>query len=234
LEIIIAKPALMEIVFDVLTAAFSFSLLTELVTENMVCLLQWFVENEPLPAHPLVRFFTKFFEAGIIWNVARFTAKMTNTLENLSYSQDQILNSAVIELWSKFASAMIVKSHVIHLPSAHLQSLLLPLTWSRIESDDGVFLPWSTLLSTWAKKDPSVLEKVLNPRGLDEVDVEESTIHSVLSALRSELSSHSKELSSWIKRWVASWVKLADIAEVKRLFYFIPQLNSRIHDFFLE
>jgi hypothetical protein len=84
--------------------------------------------------------------------------------------------------------------------------------------DEGVFLPWSTLLSTWAKKDPSVLEKVLNPRGLDEVDVEESTIHSVLSALRSELSSHSKEISSWIKRWTASWVKLADVAEVTNHF----------------
>ncbi len=218
LEIVITKPALMEVVFDVLTAAFSFSLVTELVTENMDCLLLWFVENEPLPAHPLVRFLTKFFEAGIIWNVAKFTAKITNALENLGFSQDQVFNSSAIELWSKFASALIAKSHVIHLPSAHLQSLLLPLTWSRIELDEGVFLPWSTLLSTWAKKDPSVLEKVLNPRGLDEVDVEESTIHSVLSALRSELSSHSKEISSWIKRWTASWVKLADVAEVTNHF----------------
>jgi hypothetical protein len=215
MKIITSKPALMEVVFDVLTAAFSFSLVTELVTENMTCLLQWFVENEPLPAHPLVRFLTKFFEAAIIWNVAKFTAKITDTLQNLSH-KDQEFNASAVELWSKFASALIAKSHVIHLPNAHLQSLLLPLTWSRIESDEGVFLPWSTLLSTWAKKDSSVLEKVLNPRGLEEVDVEESTIHSVLSALRSELSSHSKEISSWIKRWTASWIKLADIAEVKQ------------------
>lgn len=219
-ETVTAKPGLMEIVFDVLSGALSFGLLMELLTENLACLLQWFVENEPLPAHPLVRFLTKFFESGITWNVTGFTSSVIQNIQSLSNAQESSSNiSAVAELWSKIASALIAKNHYIHLPSAHRQLLLLPLTWSRIESDDSIFLPWSTLLSTWAKTDPSIMSAVLNPRGIEEVDVDASTVRSVLSSIRSELSSYFIELSSWIKRWTTSWLKLANVAEVGQKFY---------------
>ncbi|KAK4023666.1 hypothetical protein OUZ56_009065 [Daphnia magna] len=213
METITSKPVLMEVVFDVLTTAFRFSLLTELMTENMDVLLHWFVENEPLPAHPFVRFLTKFFEAGIIWNVAKFTSKIMSFLENLCRAPDEASKSATTELWILFARALISKSHVTHLRNANVQSLLLPLTWPPIQSNESVFLPWSTLLSAWAKEDSSVIEKVVNPRGVNEIDVEEPCTHIVLSALRSELPLYFKEISSWIKCWTESWLKLANVEE---------------------
>ncbi|XP_057374460.1 telomere-associated protein RIF1-like [Daphnia carinata] len=212
-ETITSKPVLMEVVFDVITAAFSFSLLTELMTENMDVLLHWFVENEPLPAHPFVRFLTQFFEAGIIWNVAKFTSKIMNTLESLYRTPDEASKSASTELWILFARALISKSHVIDLHNANVKSLLLPLTWPRIHSNECLFHPWSTLLSTWAKQDSSIVEKVLYPRGANEVDAVEPCTHIVLSALRSELPLYFKEISSWIQSWAESWLKLANVEE---------------------
>lgn len=232
LETITAKPVLMEVVFEVLAAAFSFSLFTELLTENAACLLNWFVENEPLPAHPFVRFFTKFLEAGIIWNVAKFTSKIMNFIENLCRSPDEAFTSAAVELWIKFTKALISKSHVTQLRNADVQSLLLPLTWLSIESNDSVSLPWAALLSTWAKQDSSVLDRVLNPRGLIDIDTEEPCSHVVLLVLRSELPLYSKEISSWIKRWTDSWLKLANVEEVSKLFLnlnFVRYGNSEIY-----
>ncbi|KAI9556357.1 hypothetical protein GHT06_018931 [Daphnia sinensis] len=201
-ETITTKPVLMEVVFDVLTTAFSFSLLTELLTENMDVLLQWFVKTNLFLHTP-----------GIIWNVAKFTSKILSILESLCRAPDEASKSASTELWILFARALISKSHVIHLPNANVQSLLLPLTWPRIQSNESVFLPWSTLLSTWAKQESSVIEKVLYPRGVHEVDAEEPCSHVVLSALHSEFPLYFKEISSWIKSWTESWLKLANVEE---------------------
>ena len=231
-EKVIAKPNLMETVFDVLAGALNFELFVELLTKNVARLLQWFVENEPLPAHPLLRFLKKFFEAGITWNLTVFTSSVVQNLESLSNAQKKESNSAVAELWSKIASALMAKIHCIHLPSAHRQLLLLPLTWSCIESDESIFLPWSSLLSTWAKADSSIMAAVLNPEGIEEVNVDVSTVRSVLSSIRSELSSYFPELSSWIARWTTSWLKLANIAEVGTIFI-CEKEPIKLHTFFL-
>lgn len=229
LATVIAKPGLMETVFDVLVESFGQSLVTEILTHNVDRLLYWYIENEPLPAHPLVRFLTKFFEAGVTWNVSVFTSSVIKILSETCANTPTSSTSSVVELWSKFASALISKSPSIDLSSAHRQSVLLPLTWTCIESDESIFLPWSTLLSNWVKSDSSIIQVVLNPQELEEVDVEESTVRSVLSALRSELSYHMTEISLWIKRWTLSWIKLSDIPEVKYYFFFLTHWENNVY-----
>lgn len=226
------KPGLMEIVFDALTAKFTYSCLLEILTEDIEHYLNWFVENEPLSAHPINRFLVKLFEAGVCWNVAQFTLAVLKYFDEQMSKLEQVSNfnnTAMAELWSKLANALIEHNESVSFPDVPQQVLLLPLTWHRKSTDNNVLHPWSILLSVWSRSDPSVIGVILNPRGLEEVDVEDCNFRPVLSAVHSELSSYFFEISSWIKRWGASWIKLANVAEVCDFFlmlYLVFKINN--------
>ena len=215
------NPNLMEFIYDVLTDALKFNLFVELLTKNLSTLLQWFVKNHTFSDHPIYRFLHKLFETGINWNVQDFTSSVVQYLTSLNKQQQTESNSAVADLWSKIASALTENNNCIHLPSVHQQFLLLPLTWSCIKSEKSIFHDWSLLLAAWAKADPSIITAVINPEGEEEVNVNISTIRSVLYSIRSEFISYSRELSSWITKWTISWLKLANVAEVGRMLIYL-------------
>lgn len=224
LTTVTTKPGLMEMVFEVLARSFSFPLLVELISNNMDCLFDWFIEHEPLPSHHIVCFLSAFFDAGLTWNTSEFTSNFIRSFEATACNQDSqisYVNSTSTELWSQFAKIIVAKRHLIDFKNINRQLLKYPFPWSQKKSDKSFFEPWSGLVSNWMKSDSSVMETVLNPNGLDEARIDLSLVRCFVSAIRLDLPLFANEISSWIKRWTTSWVKFADNNEVKNLTVFL-------------
>ena len=223
LTTITTKPGLMGVVFEVLAKSFSFPLLVELVSYNMDSLFTWFIENEPLPTHPIVCFLSAFFDAGLVWNVSEFTSSFIRSFEATAYNQDTksiSTGSTSAELWSQFATILVAKRQMVEFKNVNRQLLSIPFSWSQIKSDKTIFEPWSLLVSTWMKEDSTIMETVLKPPdGSDAVFVEESLVCCFLSAISSDAHLHAPQISSWVKLWTESWIKFASNSEVISLLF---------------
>lgn len=191
-----------------------------MLTDNFEPLVEWYVENEPLPAHPVVSYVAKFFAAGFAWNLKAFSSSIIRVLDTRKNAVDNL--SFVSGLFAGYISALVAYANdsPSRLSLADERSVLLPLTWPAKEwsSGGGLLLSWNALLSAWAKEDRSVLSRALNPRGEsvdDLVDVDDNVVRVVLKAVRAEFDLYSGELLSWMKCWTRSWIKRVDSRKVE-------------------
>ena len=200
LEMATTKPSLMEVVFGGITGALSNDQLVKVLVSNVASSIKWYVENEPMsPTHPLIKFLLKLFNKGVVWDLAIFSTEICRVFSSLDSSD------CLADIYGKFASALISSSEV-DLSKADVQSVLLPLSWN-LETVPH----WSQLVSSWAKADASIIDRVLNPKSLkEETDVDLSLIKFVLKAVNSDVT-----VSAWIRRWTKSWMDSASVSSVQ-------------------
>ena len=213
LDMNIKKPELMAVTLKSLSEMLPNDQLTLIVLDNISVLFQWYIENEPLPSHPLIKFLGQFFEAGIEWNLSVFSPRIMQFFDSLKSSPNK---SIVTELWSKYATSLLAKSQSISFEQVDPTTLLLPLTWCAESLDESFLMPWDMLLVNWMKTDRSILDQILavkiNPEG--DIKLDNHVFRIVLRALRSDIALYYCEMGDWIKRWTQSWIKRAENAEV--------------------
>ena len=209
LDMIIKKPALMKVTFKSVSKMLPNSQLTQIMLDNTSVLFQWYIENEPLPTHPLIKFMADFFEAGIEWNISLFSERIMHFFDSFKSNTNKPI---VAELWSKFATTMLGKSDGISYVSVDPKTLLLPLTWCQESLDESFLMPWDMLLVNWMKTDPSILNQILNLE--KDLQLDGHVFRIVLKSLRSDIDLYHAQMGDWVKRWTLTWIKRAEIAEV--------------------
>jgi len=223
LALVTSKASLMEIVFDSVVGAFGNDQLVQVLTDNVNNLVKWYVENEPLPTHPLSKFLAKLFNRGVVWDITKFSTKICKVIASNDATE---CLSTVADLWSKYAAALVNNSSNIQIKMVDKQFILFPLSWN-LETT-GLVPVWPTLVSSWAKDDPSIVDKILNPKELkEEVDVELSIIRFVLKAISSDLMIESTRVSAWVQKWTKSWMeRVASLSVAIKLLFCLHYLTT--------
>lgn len=209
LDMIIKKPELMGVTLRSVSKMFPDDQLTQIILDNASVLFQWYIENEPLPTHPLTKFMAEFFEAGIEWNTNLFSERIMHSFDSFKSSANKPI---IAELWSKFATTLLGKSDAISFASVNPKTLLLPLTWCQESLDESFLMPWDMLLVSWMKTDSSILEKILNLE--KDLLLDGHVFRIVMKSLLLDIDLYYCQMSGWIKRWTLAWIKRAEIAEV--------------------
>lgn len=209
LDTIIKKSELMKVTLRSVSKLFPNNQLVQIMLDNTSVLFQWYIENEPLPTHPLIKFMAEFFEAGIEWNLKLFSERIMHFFDSFKSNTNKPI---VAELWSKFATTLLSKNNDISYESVDPKTLLLPLTWCQESLDENFLMPWDMLLINWMKTDSSILYKILNLE--KNLLMDSHVFRTLLKSLRPEIDLYYCQMGGWIKRWTLTWIKRAEIAEV--------------------